>query len=88
MNDQEPTTDATGMAGIDSGFPIRIPLPAAPATLDAIAMQRLVGAFLGSAVGDALGAPFEFGPAGAYSARFPEPVIGGTGELIGGGPFI
>jgi ADP-ribosyl-[dinitrogen reductase] hydrolase len=51
-------------------------------------MQRLVGAFLGSAVGDALGAPFEFGPAGAYTARFPEPVIGGTGELIGGGPFI
>ena len=88
MNDQEPTTDATGMAEPDSGFSIRIPLPTAAATLDAIAMQRLVGAFLGSAVGDALGAPFEFGPAGAYSARFPEPVIGGTGELIGGGPFI
>ncbi len=88
MNEQEPTTDATQIAGPDSDFPIRIPLPTAPVAFDAIAMQRLVGAFLGSAVGDALGAPFEFGPAGAYSARFPEPVIGGTGELIGGGPFI
>ena len=36
--------------------------------------QRALGAVLGSAVGDALGAPFEFGPAGQYSARFPEPV--------------
>ncbi|MGW4893517.1 ADP-ribosylglycohydrolase family protein [Kitasatospora sp. NPDC004240] len=34
--------------------------------------ERAVGAVLGSAVGDALGAPFEFGPAGAFSARFPE----------------
>ncbi|WP_424923370.1 ADP-ribosylglycohydrolase family protein [Actinocrispum wychmicini] len=29
---------------------------------------------VGSAVGDALGAPFEFGPAGAFSARFPTSV--------------
>lgn len=47
--------------------------------------QRALGAIVGSAVGDALGAPFEFGPAGAYSARFPSPVIGGTGEMTGGG---
>lgn len=50
-------------------------------------MQRAIGALCGSAVGDALGAPFEFGPAGAWSQRFPEPVLGGTGEMIGGGGF-
>ena len=49
--------------------------------------QRAFGAVLGSAVGDALGAPFEFGPAGRYSARFPTPVIGGIGEMVGGGGF-
>lgn len=38
---------------------------------------------LGSAVGDALGAPFEFGPEGAFSARFP--VAGHGGEMRGGG---
>ena len=46
-------------------------------------MSRAVGAVLGSAVGDALGAPFEFGPAGAFSARFPSPGLGG--EMCGGG---
>ncbi|MFF5110520.1 ADP-ribosylglycohydrolase family protein [Streptosporangium sp. NPDC000509] len=35
--------------------------------------HRAIGAVVGSAVGDALGAPFEFGPAGAFSARFPVP---------------
>lgn len=49
--------------------------------------QRAVGAVLGSAVGDALGAPFEFEPAGQYSARFREPVVGDTGEMVGGGSF-
>jgi ADP-ribosyl-[dinitrogen reductase] hydrolase len=49
--------------------------------------QRAIGAVLGSAVGDALGAPFEFGPPGQYSARFPEPVLGGIGEMVGGGGF-
>ncbi|MGW6910408.1 ADP-ribosylglycohydrolase family protein [Streptomyces sp. NPDC054940] len=44
---------------------------------------RAVGAVIGSAVGDALGAPFEFGPEGAFSARFPEP--GQGGEMCGGG---
>ncbi|MFB7939923.1 ADP-ribosylglycohydrolase family protein [Streptomyces sp. NPDC056049] len=43
--------------------------------------DRAVGAVLGSAVGDALGAPFEFGPAGMFRARFPD----GAGELCGGG---
>ncbi|MFF3251502.1 ADP-ribosylglycohydrolase family protein [Actinacidiphila glaucinigra] len=45
--------------------------------------ERAAGAIVGSAVGDALGAPFEFGPEGAFSARFPEP--GTVGEMCGGG---
>ncbi|MFJ1969561.1 ADP-ribosylglycohydrolase family protein [Streptomyces sp. NPDC087903] len=45
--------------------------------------ERAVGAVVGSAVGDALGAPFEFGPQGAFSARFPDP--GGGDEMCGGG---
>lgn len=43
--------------------------------------DRVAGAVVGSAAGDALGAPFEFGPAGAFSARFPD----GAGLLCGGG---
>ncbi|MER6630393.1 ADP-ribosylglycohydrolase family protein [Streptomyces sp. NPDC000987] len=46
-------------------------------------IQRAVGAVVGSAVGDALGGPFEFGPRGAFSARFPIP--GAGGEMCGGG---
>ena len=49
--------------------------------------QRALGAVIGSAVGDALGAPFEFGPAKKYSTSFPQPVIGGVGEMTGGGGF-
>ncbi|MFJ9869592.1 ADP-ribosylglycohydrolase family protein [Streptomyces sp. NPDC101165] len=45
--------------------------------------ERAAGALLGSAVGDALGAPFEFGPEGAFSARFPHP--GHGAEMCGGG---
>ncbi|MBZ4323588.1 ADP-ribosylglycohydrolase family protein [Streptomyces huiliensis] len=45
--------------------------------------NRAVAVVVGAAVGDALGAPFEFGPAGAFSARFPEPGCGG--EMSGGG---
>ncbi|WP_149829941.1 ADP-ribosylglycohydrolase family protein [Streptomyces tailanensis] len=45
--------------------------------------QRALGTVLGSAVGDALGAPFEFSPEGAFSARFPKP--GHGGEMCGGG---
>lgn len=47
------------------------------------ATDRALGTVVGSAVGDALGAPFEFGPEGAFSARFPEP--GQGGEMCGGG---
>ncbi|MGW8333430.1 ADP-ribosylglycohydrolase family protein [Streptomyces sp. NPDC055897] len=43
--------------------------------------QRAAGAVVGSAVGDALGAPFEFGPSGVYARRFPD----GVGTMCGGG---
>ncbi|MFD7610329.1 ADP-ribosylglycohydrolase family protein [Streptomyces sp. NPDC059828] len=46
-------------------------------------MKRAVATVVGSAVGDALGAPFEFGLQGAFSARFPAP--GDGGEMCGGG---
>ncbi|MCX5209271.1 ADP-ribosylglycohydrolase family protein [Kitasatospora sp. NBC_00240] len=46
--------------------------------------QRAAGAVVGSAVGDALGAPYEFGPAGAFSARFP-PEAGAGAMRSGGG---
>ncbi|MFD7588300.1 ADP-ribosylglycohydrolase family protein [Kitasatospora sp. NPDC059811] len=46
-------------------------------------IQRAAGVVVGSAVGDALGAPFEFGPQGAFSARFPVP--GAGAEMCGGG---
>ncbi|MGY1669465.1 ADP-ribosylglycohydrolase family protein [Geodermatophilus sp. SYSU D00710] len=47
--------------------------------------HRVAGALVGSAVGDALGAPFEFGPPGAFSARFPSPARGAATEMCGGG---
>ncbi|MFG1665369.1 ADP-ribosylglycohydrolase family protein [Streptomyces sp. Y7] len=46
-------------------------------------VDRAVATIVGSAVGDALGAPFEFGPEGVFSARFPD--AGGDGEMCGGG---
>ncbi|MFG2134456.1 ADP-ribosylglycohydrolase family protein [Streptomyces sp. NPDC048751] len=46
-------------------------------------LSRAIGTVVGSAVGDALGAPFEFGPEGAFSARFPHP--GHGDEMCGGG---
>ncbi|MFE2870382.1 ADP-ribosylglycohydrolase family protein [Embleya sp. NPDC059259] len=54
--------------------------------------ERAVGAVVGSAVGDALGAPFEFGPAGAFGTRFPPAPPGSSraekpyaNEMCGGG---
>ncbi|MGY1632244.1 ADP-ribosylglycohydrolase family protein [Geodermatophilus sp. SYSU D01186] len=47
--------------------------------------HRVAGALVGSAVGDALGAPFEFGPPGQFTARFPEPARGTHTEMCGGG---
>ena len=55
--------------------------------LDPPGRQRALGCLIGGAVGDALGAPFEFQPAGLYSEHFPTPVYGGIGEMIGGGSF-
>lgn len=49
--------------------------------------QHGLGALIGSAVGDALGAPFEFQARGTYRNQFPGPVHGGTGEMVGGGAF-
>ncbi|GAA4874386.1 ADP-ribosylglycohydrolase family protein [Kitasatospora terrestris] len=51
--------------------------------IDPTRADRAAGAVVGSAVGDALGAPFEFGPAGAFGTRFPAP--GAGGEMCGGG---
>lgn len=58
-------------------------MPSTPQTDRADRTERALGAVIGSAVGDALGAPFEFGPEGAFSARFPYP--GHGGEMCGGG---
>jgi len=52
-----------------------------------IKTQHAIGAFVGSAAGDALGAPFEFKSAGLYRRTFPEPVLTGAGEMRGGGEF-
>lgn len=46
-------------------------------------LERAIGAIVGSAVGDALGAPFEFGPPAVFSSRFPGSGCGG--EMCGGG---
>src|SRR5687768_15062895 len=47
--------------------------------------HRIAGALVGSAVGDALGAPFEFGPPGQLSVLFPSPARGSKTEMCGGG---
>jgi ADP-ribosyl-[dinitrogen reductase] hydrolase len=49
--------------------------------------QHAIGMVLGAAVGDALGAPFEFRAGGLYRKHFPQPVLGGAGEMVGGGGF-
>ena len=50
-------------------------------------VQRAIGALVGMAVGDALGAPFEFQDPGLYGEANPEPRLGGRGEMRGGGTF-
>ena len=49
--------------------------------------QRAMGALVGAIVGDALGAPFSGAPAGAYTAKFPSPVLTGMGEMVDGGEW-
>ncbi len=67
-------------------YEAHLPLPE-PVELVDDERRRAVGAVLGAAVGDALGAPFEFLPAGTYRQRFPEPLPDGASEMIGGGSF-
>lgn len=55
------------------------------AARDAQRRNRVAGAIFGSAVGDALGAPFEFGPPGEFSRRFPDDARGIGTEMCGGG---
>src|SRR5688572_973124 len=47
--------------------------------------HRVAGALVGSAVGDALGAPFAGGPPGPFTVRFPVPARGSRTEMCGGG---
>jgi ADP-ribosyl-[dinitrogen reductase] hydrolase len=61
--------------------------PARGRGLSVPARDRAIGCLVGAAVGDALGAPFEFLGAGTYRRAFPTPVLGGTGEMVGGGNF-
>ncbi len=62
-------------------------IPFVPGRIGADAQQRGIGALIGSVVGDALGAPFEFGPPNAYSERFPTSCRGTSTEMVGGGAF-
>lgn len=48
-------------------------------------LDRVHGTVIGSAVGDALGAPFEFGEPGQYSNRYPTDST--ENEMQGGGPW-
>ena len=52
-------------------------------TTDHARVRRAAGALIGSVVGDALGAPFEFGPPGQFSARFPVAARGVQTEMCG-----
>jgi ADP-ribosyl-[dinitrogen reductase] hydrolase len=55
--------------------------------LAVVKTQHAIGALVGSAVGDALGAPFEFKQPGLYRKAYPVPVLTGIGEMRGGGGF-
>ena len=61
--------------------------PVSSSSLTRQQMYSAIGALIGAAAGDALGAPFEFKPSGLYGRTFPTPVLGGIGEMIGGGAF-
>lgn len=49
--------------------------------------HRVAGTIIGAVVGDALGAPFEFGPPRAFSTKFPSTARGVATEMCGGGSF-
>lgn len=83
MNQHPTASNATQANNADAAAPS--PRRAQP--LGPIEIERAIGAFLGAAVGDALGAPFEFGAPLAYRTKYPLPVIGDRGEMTGGGGF-
>lgn len=58
-------------------------MPIEQASLSRPELHRAVGSFVAAAVGDALGAPFEFGSPGQYSLTYPAPVLTGVGEMTG-----
>ena len=60
---------------------------AAPSAPEPTLLARVVGCVVGAAVGDALGAPFEFLPRGTFRRAIPVPLLEGTGEMVGGGAF-
>lgn len=66
---------------------MHITMPADRPRPDRATRQRAIGLVQGAAVGDALGAPFEFQQRSAFLECFPVPVLTGTGEMIGGGAF-
>ena len=74
------------MVDSQPAFP-QLPITHGQVVFSSPEVQRMLGLVVGAAVGDALGAPFEFGPSRQYSRRFPRPVPAGTGEMIGGGSF-
>lgn len=53
----------------------------------AISPQHAIGALIGAAVGDALGAPFEFQAAGIFAESNPVRRLAGIGEMRGGGSY-
>ena len=61
--------------------------PVHPESLTREQLYRALGVLIGAACGDALGAPFEFGGPGQWFRMFAQRVLGGTGEMIGGGGF-
>jgi len=70
-------------------MPANAPVPSnASLPTDSTVAGRAIGAFVGAAAGDALGAPFEFRPPGTFRRTFPEPVLTAPGEMTGGGPWL
>lgn len=83
MHDRFGRTSACALGYSSEKLMYAHPMPHHPS----VQVQHAIGAIVGAAVGDALGAPFEFQPKGRYSARFPQAMRGGKGEMIGGGPW-
>lgn len=74
-----------GMTDVRDGVPVLVLRSGPPPDPELVA--RTVGCVVGAAVGDALGAPFEFLPRGTFRRAIPTPMLQGTGEMVGGGAF-